>query len=98
MPALEPTTLVAVGAAALAAVARIAAGRAPAAHLARASEWALLAAAALAMASVALPQAWTASVLGAPPLADPRIAGGIAVAAAALPALAALSPELVAAG
>ena len=98
MSALEPMTAGAVGVAALATIARVAADRFAAARLTHVAEWALLVASALALASVALPQAWTASVLHAPPLQDPRLGGSIAVAIAALMAVLALSPALVAAG
>jgi hypothetical protein len=98
VPALEPTTLGAIGIATLAAGGRIAAHRMGAARLARAAEWALLAACGLALASVAMPQAWTVTVLHAPPLEDPRLGGGIAVAIAALLSLLTLGPALVTAG
>ena len=98
MPALESTTIAAVALAAVAAIARIAAERSGTPRLATVAEWTLLAASALALAAVALPRAWTASVLHAPPFQDPRLAGSLAVAIAALLSTLALSPALVRAG
>jgi len=98
MSALDPTTLGVVAVAALAAVARLVADRRGSPALALAAEWALLVAGGLALASVALPQAWTAPVLHARPLEDPRLGGAISVAIASLTFVLALAPALVAAG
>ena len=98
MQELEPMSLAAVVVAALALVGRFVAARRASPPLALAAEWALFAAGGLGVAAVALPQAWTAVVLGAPPLEDPRLAGSIALGLAAVLGVFALAPALVTAG
>jgi len=84
MPALEPTTVIAVAFAVLAALARILPRGPASAFRSRLAAWALLAAGLSALASAAIPRAWSAAALAAAPLEDPRIPGSLALATAAM--------------
>ena len=98
MSALGSASLAAIAVAALTTLARLAALRPGTARLVPLADWALLVAAALVLAAAAVPQAWTVAVLGAAPLADPRLGGSIALAIAAVVGVFSLAPALGASG